>query len=193
VSSELSRSPQSVWRSWLTVRQQLLPISLSILLGGGPRCYRGYFARLRRVLHSFYTESTKILKTIAREWDGSFPTSSPGTGDLLVRCRGNRQASRVLSADLLATLKEFLFPPPFSAGLLSPSCAGQTVSLRHFTSISLRQVNDEIKNLSRSSSRCAAATEVPFLGSRPRDSSRAPVSFCSFRRMRRPSDIARRS
>jgi hypothetical protein len=61
------------------------------------------------MLHSFYTEIEKILKLIAREWDGSLPTSESWHRDLLIQmaeATANRPA--VLSADLLATLKEFL-------------------------------------------------------------------------------------
>jgi hypothetical protein len=61
------------------------------------------------MLHSFYTEIEKILKIIAREWDGSLPESESWHRDLLVQMsQASDKRPAVLSVDLLPTLKEYL-------------------------------------------------------------------------------------
>ena len=61
------------------------------------------------MLHSFYTEIEKILKIIAREWDGSLPASESWHRDLLVQMsEASDKRPAVLSVDLLPTLKEYL-------------------------------------------------------------------------------------
>lgn len=61
------------------------------------------------MLHSFYTEIEKILKLIARDWDGHLPSSESWHRDLLVQM-AHKTADRppVLSVSLLEVLKEFL-------------------------------------------------------------------------------------
>ena len=61
------------------------------------------------MLHSFYTEIEKILKLIARDWDGHSPSSDSWHRDLLVQmsqARVDRPA--VLSHSLVEVLNEFL-------------------------------------------------------------------------------------
>jgi hypothetical protein len=61
------------------------------------------------MLHSFYTEIEKILKLIAREWDGHEPSSDSWHKELLNQMAAktaNRPA--VLSAALVDVLSEFL-------------------------------------------------------------------------------------
>ena len=61
------------------------------------------------MLHSFYTEIEKILKLIAREWDGNVPTSESWHRELLRQMAaptGRRPA--ILTGDLHERLGEFL-------------------------------------------------------------------------------------
>ena len=61
------------------------------------------------MLHSFYTEIEKILKLIAREWDGQAPSSDSWHKDLLNQM-SERTAKRpaVVSPALVEVLSEFL-------------------------------------------------------------------------------------
>ena len=61
------------------------------------------------MLHSFYTEIEKILKLIARDWDGHLPSSETWHRELLKQMAAtteNRPA--VFSLDILEVLGEFL-------------------------------------------------------------------------------------
>ena len=61
------------------------------------------------MLHSFYTEIEKILKLIAREWDGQMPSSDAWHKDLLNRiAQATDTRPAVLSPALVETLGEFL-------------------------------------------------------------------------------------
>jgi hypothetical protein len=61
------------------------------------------------MLHSFYTEIEKILKLIAREWDGQLPASESWHKDLLIQMsQGTDKRPAVLSSSLVEVLKEFL-------------------------------------------------------------------------------------
>jgi len=61
------------------------------------------------MLHSFYTEIEKILKLIAKEWDGNVPSSDSWHKDLLEQM-SEATASRpaVISPALVEVLGEFL-------------------------------------------------------------------------------------
>jgi hypothetical protein len=106
VSSELSRKIQVSLEEFATVRQQF-----EALLSIPPGADLGVIetAAACALLHSFYTEIEKILKIIAREWDGSLPTSESWHRDLLIQVSEiTAKRPPVLSAELLGTLKEFL-------------------------------------------------------------------------------------
>jgi ribonuclease HepT-like protein len=61
------------------------------------------------MLHSFYTEIEKILKLIAREWDGALPSSNSWHKDLLLQMsEATPKRPPVLSANLVEVLSEFL-------------------------------------------------------------------------------------
>ena len=120
--SELSRKIRIGLEEFATVLQQFESL-LSIppdadpgVIGTSAAC---------AMLHSFYTEIEKILKIIAREWDGSLPESESWHRDLLIQMSEvTAKRPAVLSADLLATLKEFLAFRHRFRELPSPSCAG---------------------------------------------------------------------
>jgi hypothetical protein len=77
------------------------------------------------MLHSFYTEIEKILKLIAREWDGQLPSSDSWHKDLLLQIsRATAKRPAVLSGDLVEVLSEFLAFRTFFEELLSSSCGG---------------------------------------------------------------------
>ena len=106
MSSELSRKIQVGLDEFAIVRQQF-----EALLSIPPADDLGVIETFAAcaMLHSFYTEIEKILKIIAREWDGSLPASESWHRDLLIQMsEGTPKRPAVLSADLLATLKEFL-------------------------------------------------------------------------------------
>lgn len=61
------------------------------------------------MLHSFYTEIEKILKLIAREWDGILPSSDSWHKELLIQMsQPTSQRPAVVSAGLVEVLGEFL-------------------------------------------------------------------------------------
>ena len=61
------------------------------------------------MLHSFYTEVEKILKLIAREWDGQMPSSDAWHKDLLNQMsEATARRPAVLSPALVEVLSEFL-------------------------------------------------------------------------------------
>lgn len=61
------------------------------------------------MLHSFYTEIEKMLKLIAREWDGHLPSSDSWHRDLLTQMsRATAERPAVLSSRLVEVLSEFL-------------------------------------------------------------------------------------
>ena len=61
------------------------------------------------MLHSFYTEIEKILKLVARDWDGDLPASDSWHRDLLVQMStATPRRPAVLSKGLVDVLNEFL-------------------------------------------------------------------------------------
>ena len=69
------------------VREQLAP-----LIALSPNASVGVIERAAAcaILHSFYTEIEKILKLIAREWDGQMPSSDAWHKDLLNQMSAKR-------------------------------------------------------------------------------------------------------
>jgi len=106
VSAELSRKLQASLAEFEIVRQQF-----NALLSIAPDAEPGIIetSAACAMLHSFYTEIEKILKIIAREWDGLVPSSDVWHRDLLIQMsEPTAKRPAVLSQDLLPTLKEFL-------------------------------------------------------------------------------------
>jgi hypothetical protein len=61
------------------------------------------------MLHSFYTEIEKILKLIAREWDGQMPSSDRWHKELLNQMAAPTSTRpAVITSGLVETLSEFL-------------------------------------------------------------------------------------
>jgi hypothetical protein len=61
------------------------------------------------MLHSFHTEIEKLLKLIAREWDGQLPSSDSWHKDLLIQMsQATATRPAVLSPGLVEVLNEFL-------------------------------------------------------------------------------------
>lgn len=61
------------------------------------------------MLHSFYTEIEKVLKIIAREWDGRMPSSDAWHKDLLIQMsEATAKCPAVISSALVEVLGEFL-------------------------------------------------------------------------------------
>ena len=61
------------------------------------------------ILHSFYTEIEKILKLIAREWDGQMPSSDTWHKMLLNQMStATARRPEILSPSLVEVLSEFL-------------------------------------------------------------------------------------
>ena len=61
------------------------------------------------MLHSFYTEIEKILKLIAREWDGQTPSSDAWHKELLNQMAvPTARRPAILSTDFVEVLSEFL-------------------------------------------------------------------------------------
>ena len=89
-----------------TVREQLNP-----LISMPPDATVGVIetAAACAMLHSFYTEIEKILKLIAREWDGQVPSSDSWHKDLLNQM-SEATATRpaIVSPGLVDVLSEFL-------------------------------------------------------------------------------------
>jgi hypothetical protein len=145
VSSELSRKIQVGLEEFATVRQQFESL-LSIPPDADPGVIETSAACA--MLHSFYTEIEKILKIIAREWDGSLPASESWHRDLLVQMSEvTAKRPAVLSADLLATLKEFLaFRHLFRGASIALMRWDRLYPLVIKVDQTYRQVNDEIKS-----------------------------------------------
>ncbi|MEP6715160.1 MAG: hypothetical protein ABJC09_06275 [Terriglobia bacterium] len=106
VSVELSRKIQAGLEELQIVRRQFEPL-LSIPPDAEPGVI--VTSAACAMLHSFYTEIEKILKIIAREWDGLLPASEAWHRDLLIQMsEPTAKRPAVLSDDSLPILKEFL-------------------------------------------------------------------------------------
>jgi hypothetical protein len=144
VSSELSRKIQVGLEEFATVRLQF-ELLLSIPPGANPGVIETSAACA--MVHSVYTEIEKILKIIAREWDGSLPASESWHRDLLVQMSEvTAKRPAVLPADLLATLKEFLaFRHLFRGASITLMRWDRLYPLVTQVDQTYRQVNEEIK------------------------------------------------
>jgi len=91
VSAELSRKIQTGLEELAIVRQQFDSL-LSIPPDAEPGVIE--ISAACAMLHSFYTEIEKILKIIAREWDGPVPTSDAWQRLADSNVRADRKASR---------------------------------------------------------------------------------------------------
>lgn len=89
-----------------TVHQQMAPI-----LALPPDGAVGVIERAAAcaMLHSFYTEIEKILKLVAREWDGRLPSSDSWHKELLNQmAKSTTTRPAILSPSLVEALSEFL-------------------------------------------------------------------------------------
>lgn len=106
MSSDLARKIE-VGLEELTIVRQQFELLLSLPSTADPNVIETFAACA--MLHSFYTEIEKILKLIARDWDGSLPLSESWHRDLLVQMsEPTAKRPSVISAELLPRLKEFL-------------------------------------------------------------------------------------
>jgi hypothetical protein len=106
VSPDLAKKLRLGLEELATVREQLTPLtSLS------PDASVGVIERAAAcaMLHSFYTEIEKILKLIAREWDGQTPSSDAWHKQLLNQMSdATARRPAILSPALVEVLSEFL-------------------------------------------------------------------------------------
>ena len=106
MSHDLAKKVRLGLEELVTVREQLTPLtSLS------PDASVGVIERAAAcaMLHSFYTEIEKILKLVAREWDGQMPSSDAWHKDLLNQMsEATARRPAVLSPALVEVLSEFL-------------------------------------------------------------------------------------
>ena len=106
MSRDLAKKLRLGLEELATVREQLTPLaSLS------PGASVGVIERAAAcaMLHSFYTEIEKILKLVAREWDGQLPSSDTWHKDLLNQMsQATAERPAVLSPALVEVLSEFL-------------------------------------------------------------------------------------
>jgi hypothetical protein len=106
VSAELATKIQLGLEALATVRKQFSP-----LIARPPDSKAGDIetAAACAMLHSFYTEIEKILKLIAREWDGQMPSSDAWHKELLNQMSApTRTRPAVITAGLIEDLSEFL-------------------------------------------------------------------------------------
>ena len=105
MSSDLANKLRLGLEELATVREQLSPlISLTDASAGAIER-----AAACAMLHSFYTEIEKLLKLIARDWDGQVPSSDAWHKELLNQMSvATARRPAVLSAALVEVLSEFL-------------------------------------------------------------------------------------
>ncbi len=105
MSSDLAKKLRLGLEELATVREQLTPL-ISL-----PDTSAGVIERAATcaMLHSFYTEIEKILKLIAREWDGQMSSSEAWHRELLNQMSvATATRPAVLSTTLVEVLGEFL-------------------------------------------------------------------------------------
>jgi hypothetical protein len=106
VSPDLEKKIRLGLEELATVREQLTPLTSL-----PPNASVGVIERAAAcaMLHSFYTEIEKILKLIAREWDGQMPSSDAWHKDLLNQMsKAAPRRPTILSPALVEVLSEFL-------------------------------------------------------------------------------------
>jgi hypothetical protein len=103
VSSDLATKLQLGLEELAIIREQLTPLVSLHDAGVIER------AAACAMLHSFYTGIEKILKLIAREWDGQMPASDAWHKELLNQMSiATAKRPAVLSTALVEVLSEFL-------------------------------------------------------------------------------------
>lgn len=105
VSSDLAKKIRLGLEELAIVREQLTPLMCL------PETSVGVIERAAAcaMLHSFYTEIEKILRLIAREWDGQMPSSEAWHRELLKQMSiATATRPAVLSSSLVEVLGEFL-------------------------------------------------------------------------------------
>lgn len=106
MSRELAIKIQLGLEELTTIREQFQPL---IAISSGAEASVIETAAACAMLHSFYTEIEKILKLVAREWDGVSPSSDSWHKDLLIQMsRTDQKRPAVVSAALVEVLSEFL-------------------------------------------------------------------------------------
>ncbi len=106
MSRDLATKIQLGLEELATVRQQVSPL---IAKPSGYEAGDIENAAASAMLHSFYTEIEKVLKLIAREWDGHIPASEAWHKELLNQMAVPTNARpAVISLDLVEVLSEFL-------------------------------------------------------------------------------------
>jgi len=106
VSTDLATKIDLGLEELATVREQISPL---IAESSSPEVGAMETAAASAMLHSFYTEIEKILKLIAREWDGHMPPSDRWHRELLNQMAApTNTRPPVVSSDLVGVLKEFL-------------------------------------------------------------------------------------
>ncbi len=106
VSADLATKIQLGLEELATVREQisLLASKLSDSKVGDIE-----IAAACAMLHSFYTEIEKILRLIARDWDGQMPSHNAWHKELLIQMSvATNKRPAVLSSGLVEILSEFL-------------------------------------------------------------------------------------
>jgi hypothetical protein len=106
VSQELSIKIRVALEQLTLIRDQFQP-----LISMSPDARVGVIetAAACAMLHSFYTEIEKILKIIARDWDGLLPSSDSWHKDLLIQMsQPTEKRPAVVTAALVEVLGEFL-------------------------------------------------------------------------------------
>jgi len=107
VSTDLATKIQLGLEEFATVREQMS--SPLIAMSSNPDAGDMETAAASAMLHSFYTEIEKILKLIAREWDGRLPSSDRWHTELLNQMAAPTDTRPpVIAPDLVEILKEFL-------------------------------------------------------------------------------------
>jgi len=106
VSDDLANRIQLGLEELATVREQI-----SLLISSLPASKVGDIetAAACAMLHSFYTEIEKVLRLVARDWDGQIPSADAWHKELLNQMSvPTNSRPAVLTLGLVETLSEFL-------------------------------------------------------------------------------------
>ena len=106
MSTDLATKIQLGLEEFATVRDQMSPL---IAKSSTSEAGDLETAAACAMLHSFYTEIEKILKLIAREWDGRMPSSDAWHKELLKQMAApTNTRPAVITSGLVEILSEFL-------------------------------------------------------------------------------------
>lgn len=106
MSADLVKKIRLNLEDFATVREQMSPL---MLLPADAPVGAIETAAACAMLHSFYSEIEKILKIIAKEWDGRMSASDAWHKDLLNQmAQPTAKRPAILSAALVEVLSEFL-------------------------------------------------------------------------------------